>query len=92
VFTAEHTQFGLIVAKLEAVRAPSGPTLARITEDVRPQVTVALFRDIGMAARKAARTEIKTRIYPDKARAALGLPPLKQEKAPATTGKAEKAK
>ncbi len=93
VFTAEHTQFGLIVAKLEAVRAPSGPTLARITEDVRPQVTMALFRDIGVAARKAARTEVGAKIYPDKARAALGLAPLKQdEKAPATTGKAEKSK
>ncbi|MET3527562.1 peptidylprolyl isomerase [Phenylobacterium koreense] len=93
VFTAEHTQFGLIVGKLEAVRAPTGPTVARITEEVRPQVTMALFQDLGVAARKAARTEVGARIYPDKARAALGLPPLtKEEKAPATAGKAEKAK
>lgn len=93
VFTAEHTQFGLIVGKLEAIRAPSGPTLARITEDVRPQVNVALFRDVGMAARKAARTEVGARIYPDKARAALGLPPLEKPKEPApAAGKAEKTK
>jgi peptidyl-prolyl cis-trans isomerase D len=92
VFTAEHTQFGLIVAKLEAVRAPTGPTLARVTEDVRPQLTMAFFRDLGAAARKAARTEVKAKVYPDKARAALGLPPLEKGKAAAPAGQAEKAK
>lgn len=92
VFTAEHTQFGVIVAKLDAVRAPSGPTLARITEGVRPQMTMALFQDLGSAARKAARTDVKAKIYPDKARAALGLPPLEQGKAADTAGKTEKTK
>lgn len=91
VFTAEGTQFGLIVGKLEAVRAPSGPTLARVAEDVRPQLTMALFRDIGADARKAARTEVKAKVYPDKARAALGLAPI--EKAAAEpAAKTEKAK
>ena len=92
VFTAEHTQFGLIVAKLEAVRAPSGPTLARITEDVRPQVTMALFRDLGGSARRAARTEVKAKVYPDKARAALGLEPIEKGKAAEPAAKTEKAK
>lgn len=92
VFTAEHTQFGLIVGKLEAVRAPSGPNLARITEDVRPQVTMALFRDLGTSARNASRTEVKARIYPDKARAALGLPPLEKGKAAEPAAKTEKSK
>jgi peptidyl-prolyl cis-trans isomerase D len=92
VFTAEGTQFGLIVGKLEAVRAPSGPTLARITEEVRPQVTMALFRDLGGAARKAARTEVKAKVYPDKARAALGLPPIEKGKAAEPAAKTEKAK
>ena len=92
VFTAEHTSFGLIVAKLEAVRPPSGPTLARITEDTRPQVTMALFRDLGASARNAARTEVKARIYPDKARAALGLPPLEKGKAAEPVAKTEKSK
>ncbi|WP_312164207.1 peptidyl-prolyl cis-trans isomerase [Phenylobacterium sp.] len=92
VFTAEGTQFGLIVGKLEAVRPPSGPTLARITEDVRPQVTMALFRDLGAAARKAARTEVKAQVYPDKARAALGLPPIEKAKAAEPAAKTEKAK
>jgi peptidyl-prolyl cis-trans isomerase D len=92
VFTAEHTQFGLIVGKLEAVRAPSGPTLARITEDVRPQVTMALFRDLGNSARNASRLEVKARVYPDKARAALGLPPLEKGKAAEPAAKTEKSK
>ncbi len=92
VFTAEGTQFGLIVGKLEAVRAPSGPTLARITEDVRPQLTMALFRDLGADARKAARTEVKAKVYPDKARAALGLPPIEKGKAAEPAAKTEKAK
>lgn len=92
IFTAEGTQFGLIVGKLEAVRAPSGSTLARITEDARPQVTMALFRDLGAAARKAARTEVKTKIYPDKARVALGLPPIGSDKTAGAAGTAEKAK
>lgn len=92
VFTAENIQFGLIVAKLEAIRAPTGPTLARITEDARPQTTMALFRGIGISARKAARTEVKTTIYPDKARAALGLQPLKDNEKAAPAAKAEKAK
>lgn len=92
VFTAEGTQFGLIVGKLTAVRAPSGPTLARITEDVRPQLTMALFRDLGADARKAARTEVKAKVYPDKARAALGLPPIEKGKAAEPAAKTEKAK
>lgn len=92
VFTAEGTQFGLIVGKLEAVRAPSGPTLARITEDVRPQLTMALFRDLGADARKAARTAVKAKVYPDKARAALGLAPIEKGKAAEPAAKTEKAK
>ena len=92
VFTAEGTQIGLIVGKLTAVRAPSGPTLARITEDVRPQLTMALFRDLGADARKAARTEVKAKVYPDKARAALGLPPIEKGKAAEPAAKTEKAK
>lgn len=93
VFTADGVQFGLIVAKLEAVNAPAGPTLARITEDARPQVTMALFRDLGAAARQAARTEVGVKIFPAKARAALGLAPLAATEKPADkAGKTEKSK
>lgn len=94
VFTAEHTQFAMIVAKLTAVRAPAPAAIARMTEDARPQLTMALFRDLGASARRASRVELKAKVYPDKARAALGLPPLEagKEEAAAPAAKAEKAK
>lgn len=93
VFTAEAAgTFGLIVAKLEHVTAPSGSTLAHITEDTRPQMTMAIFREVGVDARKFARSEVKVRMYPDQARAALGLEPLDTKKAKAgAAGKAEKS-
>jgi len=93
VFTAEDPRFGLVVAKLEAIRAPSGPELARITEEARPQMTMGVFREIGDSTRRAARDAVKVKIYPDKARMALGLEPLKDtEKAGAPAAKAEKSK
>ena len=77
VFTAENAKaFGLIVAKLEALHAPVPAQIARITEDSRPQMTMAIFREIGVDARKAARNTIKPKIYPNVARAALGLEPI----------------
>ncbi len=93
VFTAEHTQFALVVAKLTAVRAPEPAAIARLVEEVRPQMTMAFFRDLGASARRAARVELKAKVYPNNARAALGLPPLekgKEEAAPAA--KTETAK
>jgi len=92
VFVAEDPRFGLVVAKLEAVRAPSGPNLARLTEEGRPQMTMGVFREIGETARRAARQEIKVKIYPDKARLALGLEPLKEDSKAGAAGKAEKSK
>jgi peptidyl-prolyl cis-trans isomerase D len=77
IFTAENAKaFGLIVAKLEALRAPVPAQIARITEDGRPQMTMAIFREIGVDARKAARATIKPKIYPNVARSALGLEPI----------------
>ncbi|WP_309644060.1 peptidyl-prolyl cis-trans isomerase [Phenylobacterium sp.] len=92
VFVAEDPRFGLVVAKLEAVRAPSGANLARLTEEGRPQMTMGVFREIGETARRAARQEIKVKIYPDKARLALGLEPLKEDPKAGAPGKAEKSK
>lgn len=80
VFTAEHTTFGIIVAKLEAVRPPSGPNLARMTEDGRPQMAQGLFTELGESAQKSARAQIKVAINGDRARAALGLEPLEKGK------------
>lgn len=92
VFTAQDVRPGFVVAKLEAVRAPSGPQLARVTEEGRPQMTMGLFREIGDQARRAARAEMKVKIYPDNARAALGLEPLPKGEKAGAAGKAEKSK
>jgi peptidyl-prolyl cis-trans isomerase D len=91
VFTAENNHFGFVVGKLEAVRPGEGPTLARMAEDMRPQMSVALYREISETARFAARQKIKVTIDAARARAALGLEPL-DAKAGATGAKPGKAK
>ncbi|WP_411287021.1 SurA N-terminal domain-containing protein [Phenylobacterium sp.] len=86
VFTADNSQFGLVVARVEAVRAGSGSTLARMAEDSRPQMTLAIFREIGEAARTSARQTLKVKTDYARARAAIGLEPVQQ---PAEKGKAK---
>jgi peptidyl-prolyl cis-trans isomerase D len=90
VFVAEDVRPGFVVAKIEAVRAPDGAQLAHMVQDARPQMTMGLFREIGESARRAARSEVKVKVYPDRARAALGLEPLDEKAGGA--GKAEKKK
>jgi peptidyl-prolyl cis-trans isomerase D len=94
VFTAQGVDFEIIVGKLEAVRQPGGPNLARLTEESRPQVTMNLFREFGEAAQRGARTLMKVRTDADRARIAIGLEPEANEEAPAAAakGSAEKAK
>jgi peptidyl-prolyl cis-trans isomerase D len=88
VFTADNSRFGLVVAKLETVSAGQGPTLARMTEEARPQMTMALFRELGDAARVSARQDLKVKTDYTRARAAIGLQPV-EEAPPAKTGKAK---
>jgi len=87
VFTADNSRFGLLVAKLESVSAGQGPTLARMTEETRPQMTMALFRELGESARTAAAQELKVKTDYTRARAAIGLQPV--EAPEAKTGKAK---
>ena len=68
--------FGVIIGKLEAIRPPQASAIARLTEDGRPQMTMTLFREIGVDAQKSARNEIKPKTYPNVARVALGLDPI----------------
>jgi len=77
VFAAQNAKgFGVIIGKLDAIRPPVGAALAQATEAGRPQMTQAIFREISTDARKGARDQMKVKIYPDQARAALGLEPL----------------
>jgi peptidyl-prolyl cis-trans isomerase D len=89
VFTAENTRFGFVVGKLEAVHTGQGPTLARMAEDMRPQMTLGVFRELGDSARAAARQKLKVKIDPARARTAIGLEPEPKAKPGA---KPEKAK
>ena len=90
--TAQNAQsFGMIVGKLEAIRPPNPAQIAQMVEAGRPQMTMALFREIGVDARKAARAEIKPKIYPNVARLALGLEAIdpKAAKAAKPVGKSK---
>ncbi len=91
VFTAENNRFGFVVGKLESVQAGEGPTLSRMAEEMRPQMSVALYRELADSARAAARQKIKVTMNPARARAALGLEPL-DPKAAKPGAKPEKAK
>jgi len=91
VFTAENSRFGFVVGKLEAVHAGEGPTLARMAEEMRPQMSVALYRELADSARAYARQKIKVTVDPARARSALGLEPL-DVKAVKPGAKSEKAK
>lgn len=92
VFTAQGAQFEFLVAKLEAVRTPMGPNLARLTEDSRQQVTMGLFREFGESAQTSARQLMKVKTYADQARLALGLDPIKPAEGKDAKAPAEKAK
>jgi len=94
VFTAQNSHFGFVVGKLEAVHAGEGPTLARMTEDMRPQMSVALARELAETAQFAARRKVKVVIDANRARTALGLEPLDAGKGPGAKpgAKPEKAK
>lgn len=86
VFTADDVRFGLVVGKVEGLRAGGGPNLARMTEEARGPMSRAVFGELGESARRAARDQLKVKVNPDAARAAIGLEPL------APKGKAEKAR
>src|SRR5690606_17141369 len=85
VVTADNSTFRMEVAKLERVSSGQGPTLARMTEETRPQMTMALFRELGEAARTSARQKLKVKTDYALARTAIGL----QAEAEAPAGKSE---
>jgi peptidyl-prolyl cis-trans isomerase D len=88
VFTSPAAPFGYAIAKLDRINAAAGPTSARNAEQGRPQMSMAIFREIGDTARSHARQSVKVRTDYDRARAALGLEPLQ----PAVETKTGKAK
>jgi len=89
VFVAEDTQFGALVARVDAIRAGDPQALARGAENARPQMSVSLFREMEEAARRSSRTKLKVMVNYDRARTALGLDPEPKDKPPAKPGLAK---
>jgi peptidyl-prolyl cis-trans isomerase D len=83
VFTAPFSRFAYVVGKLEGVHTADADTLARSTDQIRPQMSVAFFREIGETAKLAARQKVKVTIDANNAREAIGLEPLDAKTAPA---------
>lgn len=86
VFTARGRGFEMVVGKVEADHVGDTAKLAALTDQVRPQMTETVFREIGESAQAAARSRVKVKIDYNRARAAIGLPPLNAK------GEAEPAK
>jgi len=94
-FTASFTRFGIVVGKLEAIHTGDSQAVAQMADNIRPQMTVAFFRELGEAAHIAARQQVKVTINTNLARQAIGLEPIDPKaadakgKAPAKPGLAK---
>jgi peptidyl-prolyl cis-trans isomerase D len=76
VFTARARNFAMVVGKVDATHAGDPAQLAVATEQARPQMTQTIFREIGQSAQAAARQQLKVVVDYNRARSAIGLPPL----------------
>lgn len=76
VFVARSRNFAMTVGKVERTHVGDPAQLAALTEQTRPQMTATVFREIGQSAQAAAREELKVKVDYNRARTAIGLPPL----------------
>lgn len=90
-FTAQNSHFGYVVGKLEAVHSGDVATIARMAEQMRPQMTQAFYRELGESAHIAARQKIKVTVDTNRARQAIGLEPIDPKAAAASRGSAKPA-
>ena len=75
-FTAGFNRLGFVVGRLEAIHTGDGATIARMAEDLRPQMSQAFVRELGESANAAARRKVKVVIDANRAREAIGLEPI----------------
>jgi peptidyl-prolyl cis-trans isomerase D len=75
-FSATFSRFAYVVGKLEAIHTGDVATLAQMSEQVRPQMTQAFFREMGESAYIGARQKTKVTMDTNRAREAIGLEPL----------------
>jgi len=73
VFTSRAGQGAYVVAKLERVNPAKTADLARTVQMLRQQTDGSMMRDLGEAARVAARTKLKTGVNLTLARQAIGV-------------------
>lgn len=83
IIVGEHTQLGFVVARVDGAAVPPPAQLAGAVEQARGAMTQDVVQGLGDLARRYARTELKTRTWPDRARQALGLDPEADAPAPA---------
>jgi peptidyl-prolyl cis-trans isomerase D len=76
----------IVVGQVDAIHAGDTATLARLSEQARPQMAETVFRELGEGAQTYARQKMKATIDYNRARAAIGLQPL------GANGKPEPAK
>jgi peptidyl-prolyl cis-trans isomerase D len=75
-FSATFSHFAYVVGKLDAIHTGDVATLAQMSEQVRPQMTQAFFREMGESAYIGARQRTKVVMDTNRAREAIGLEPL----------------
>jgi peptidyl-prolyl cis-trans isomerase D len=75
-----------VVGKLEAVHVGDPITVARMAEQIRPQMTNGYYREVNESAHLAARHEVKVVIDANKAREAIGLDPIDPKAPPKPVG------
>ena len=83
VFVARGRSF-FAVGRVDAVHPGDPEMLARTAEQARPQMTSAVFREIGESAQTAARAKMKVKVDYNRARVAIGLPALDASGKPET--------
>jgi hypothetical protein len=76
----------IVVGRVDGLHAGDADALARLSEQTRPQMTQTIFRETVETAEAAARRTVKVAIDYNRARGAIGLPPLNAQ------GKPEPAK
>jgi len=80
VFVAQAANaFALVVGKVDAITPPAVADNARAVEQVRPQLGMTLFEEIGARMPRYARAILKVRTDPALARQTLGVEPPKTD-------------
>jgi peptidyl-prolyl cis-trans isomerase D len=68
---------GLVIGRIDNVQMDPGANAARLSENNRGSLTATVFREMAESAEAYARTKLKTKVDPERARAAVGFEPLR---------------